>query len=98
MDKQQAVKRIEIFAPKGTEVRIVITHVSRSGMERRMRAFVANKAEVVDLTAAFAIVYGASMDWRGVKVRGCGMDMAFHLVYSVASEVYADGYALTSRV
>ena len=32
-----------------------------------------------------------------VGVGGCGMDMGFHLVYTLASVLYKDGYALTHR-
>jgi len=34
---------------------------------------------------------------NSVGVGGCGMDMGFHLVYTLASVLYNDGYALTHR-
>jgi len=50
--------------------------------------------------------YAASvvLDWPlvkgsrdGVKVGGCGMNMCFHLVYTLSSILYGDGYALNHR-
>lgn len=50
--------------------------------------------------------YAASLalDWPlvkgsrdGVKVGGCGMDMCFHLVYTLSSILYGEGYALNHR-
>ena len=34
---------------------------------------------------------------NAVGVGGCGMDMGFHLVYTLSSILYKDGYALTHR-
>ena len=51
--------------------------------------------------------YGASviLGWTqakprsgdGIKVGGCGMDMGFHLVYSLSCALHGDGYALNHR-
>ena len=43
------------------------------------------------------------LDWtykdntRSVFVGGCGMDMGFHLVYTLSSKLYGDGYAIEQR-
>ena len=34
---------------------------------------------------------------NAVGVGGCGMDMGFHMVYTLASVLYGDGYALKER-
>jgi len=39
------------------------------------------------------------LNWRLTKndavfVSGCGMDMGFHLIYTLASKLYDDGYAI----
>lgn len=33
----------------------------------------------------------------GIKVSGCGMDMGFHLAYSLSCALHGDGYALNHR-
>lgn len=33
----------------------------------------------------------------GIKVSGCGMDMCFHLVYTLSHVIHGDGYALNHR-
>jgi hypothetical protein len=42
----------------------------------------------------YRLSYGAH---DGLKVSGAGMDMAYHVVHSLASVLYGDGYALNHR-
>jgi len=45
-----------------------------------------------------AQLLGWSLDKNhGIKVQGCGMDMGFHMVYTLASILYDDGNALKQR-
>lgn len=34
---------------------------------------------------------------NGIKVEGAGMDMGFHLVYSLSQRLFGDGYKLSHR-
>lgn len=63
-----------------------VTHVSKSGMSRRMRLYVVTPdRDVRDLTWLVARALDAMQpDDRGVRVDGCGMDMRWHLVDAVA--------------
>jgi hypothetical protein len=48
-------------------------------------------------------VVARAVGWRlhthhdGVKVDGCGMDMGFHLIYTMSQVVHGDGYAVSQR-
>jgi hypothetical protein len=100
---EYARETVERYAPKGTRVRAVVTHVSRSGMSRRIRFFVPAQRQdgslfISELTHAFAIVldYRVKEDGNGygLKVDGAGMDMAFHVISSVSRALYGDDYSL----
>ena len=99
-----ARQSIERYAPKGTRVTAIVTHVSKSGMSRRIRFFVPAQRQdgtlhIAELTHAFAIVNGYTIkddgNGYGLNVHGAGMDMRFHVIYNVSLSVYSDGYALS---
>lgn len=84
-------------------VRMLVTHVSRSGMQRRIKFLLAHNGEVWDMSHDVGTAIGWPVDDRGVKVDGCGMDMCFHLAYTLGMVLYHDtqstraGYAITNR-
>lgn len=100
-----AYRRLFDAFPRGAYVTTVVTHVSSSGMSRRFRVLGVGShprddAPIVeDYTLSVARVLGwKTNDRRGeLVVSGAGMDMGFHLVYTLASELYGDGYALNHR-
>lgn len=82
----------ELLNP-GDTVYLVLTHVARSGMQRRIMALIVRgepertTPEIMDVSGLVARAIG----WRyvghhaqGVVVNGTGMDMGFHLVYTLA--------------
>jgi hypothetical protein len=53
--------------------------VSKTGMSRRIRVFVANH-DLIEVTNSVArALHMTNDDSNGIKVTGCGMDMRFHL-------------------
>lgn len=80
----------------GDTVYTVLKHVARSGMSRRIDAVAVFNGRAHNISMLAADVLG----WRysdkgGIQVSGCGMDMGFHLVYSLSQDLYdEDGYAL----
>jgi hypothetical protein len=92
------------YAPEGTRVTALVTHVSKSGMSRRIRFFVPTidrngNPEIVELTHAFAVVTDNNVkddgNGYGVNVHGCGMDMRFHIISNVSRALYRDDYKLS---
>ena len=87
------------YFPKGSTVYLVIRQVSRSGMYRHISVQAIKDKEVNYLSFHVANI----LKWtykdktNSVGVGGCGMDMGFHLVYTLASVLYNDGYALKHR-
>lgn len=82
----------------GQTVYTILRHVSRSGMYRRisLQAISAERpGEMVWLDGAcLNLGLGDRPRGRGdgVGVGGCGMDMGFHLVYSLSRALWPHGY------
>lgn len=83
------------WIPAGSTIKTVVTHVSRSGMSRSIRALVPlqradGSLTIADVSYMAADVLGWKVDERhgGVKIGGCGMDMGFHLVYTLSRKLY----------
>ena len=74
----------EMFKP-GDRVTTLLRHVSRSGMQRSISVLYGDQ----DVSYMVAQALGDRVDkWGGVVVPGCGMDMGFHLVYSLSRTLY----------
>lgn len=87
---------LKLLTP-GQAVTCVVTDVARSGMSRRIRLFIASDGEVREVTGKVGNALGWRWNARGVMVSGAGMDMCFHTVYTLASVLFSDGYALNAR-
>ena len=84
----------------GDTVYTRLEHVSRSGMTRRISVMVMreNEPQNITYTVAHALGDGPSFDRSrhdGLRVNGCGMDMGFHLVYSLGRVLFPDGFPVT---
>jgi predicted HAD superfamily phosphohydrolase len=94
-DKAAAVERLrELFDELPKKVAYTVTRkVSASGMTRRISVFVVDSdGDLRDISYYVGAVLGWSitdvMGHRTVRVDGCGMDMGFHLVYSLSYALY----------
>jgi hypothetical protein len=83
----------------------VLRSVSASGMSRKISLKVAQGGDIFDITYLVAQAIGDKMidahGFNAIKVNGAGMDMGFHLVYSLSSVLYHGreraGYVLNHR-
>lgn len=82
-------------------VYVTVTSVSRDGMSRQMKVLVGNSTtgNISNITRRVALVLGWRYNDRHgtVVVGGCGMDMGFHLVYSLSQALYGHGDALVKE-
>jgi hypothetical protein len=78
----EAIERLREYLSPGDTVYCIIRHVSRSGMSRVIQPikFTDTGPVYLGYSAANALGWGYDRKHEGVKVNGCGMDMAFHLV------------------
>lgn len=102
----EAIEKLREWFPKGSTVHTILEHVSASGMSRSIRVvspFISEHSKQIEFihpNHSIAVALGWTRSKRpheGIKVGGCGMDMGFHLVYSLSSVLYGDGYALNHR-
>lgn len=79
----------------------ILKSVSASGMSRDMKVITQYEGRVIDITwyVSHASSVGQLRERNGqrvVRVGGCGMDMGFHLVYSLSLALYGleNGYKI----
>lgn len=85
--KAESVAWLRKHLPRGATVYTILASVSRSGMYRHIRPIIVINGEPVDITWRVSEALGWRRHDDGVGCDGCGMDIGFHLVYSL-------GYAL----
>lgn len=100
MKKEDAIKILKDKIKKGDILYTNVNHVSRSGMMRYISVTHINNNIPCKLDRFISI----ALDWKqgrnrfgdfdGIKVSGCGMDMGFHLIYTLSSALFDDGYAI----
>ena len=69
-----------------------LKHVSSSGMSRDMKVLAVVNGQIVDVTWYVGKLNVGTIKERNgqrvIRVGGCGMDMGFHVVYSISSYLY----------
>lgn len=85
--------------PKGTTVFTILRHVSPSGMGRWISPVAIIDGEPFYLSHLVSQVtpYKRRGKHDDLYVGGAGMDMGFHLVYTLSRILHGDGYALEHR-
>ena len=92
-EQQRAIKQLREWLPPGSTARTIIRHVSRSGMQREISVVVMVDGEPFECDYWVARALGDRIGTHGgIVVGGCGMDMGFHLVYSLSQTLYPDGF------
>lgn len=92
-ERQQAQDQLREIFPPGSTAHTILRHVSRSGMSRSISVVDQHSNDVTWLVVR---ALGEKLDRHdGIRVGGCGMDMGFHLVYSLSRTLYPDGFECT---
>lgn len=103
MDKDYSREQLLThYIDQGSIIYTVVRSVSASGMSRIMSFKVVKGGELCDVTYYVAGLLNYSLnDYQGhntIRVNGCGMDMAFHVVSSVATVLFNDYKTLRSEI
>lgn len=77
---------IKLFDEVGHEVYIELLHVSKSGMLRSINVYAKNGVNITGMVAKL-LCYNFHKS-GGLRVTGCGMDMGFHVVYTLSVALY----------
>ena len=93
-ERDEARDTLRKLLPPGSTVYTVIRHVSASGMSRCIDLYVIQDNRPRWLSGYACKAAGFTWDDKreSIRVGGCGMDMAWHLVYELASAIYSEGY------
>lgn len=92
--RAEAIERLQKWLRPGDTIYCILRHVSRSGMLRVIDLVkVDEDGDIVRVGYDAARALGWPYDYRrgGVRVSGCGMDMGFHLVYSLGHALFGAG-------
>ena len=89
----EAMERLHELLPVGGVCYTDVKSVAKSGMRRKMKFFVVENGSTIDITWPVATVLGDPVQSDGtIRVSGCGMDMGFHMVYSLSRRLFPDGF------
>ena len=96
MEEKDLERLLKQWFPKKGTAYTTVVHVTRSGMSRHIMVLVSPKKGHIQNVSGYVADY---LGWRFTKkyavfVGGCGMDMGFHLIYTLSSKLYGDGYAI----
>ena len=95
IDKEKAEEWLKEWFPKGSTAHTTVVHVARSGMSRHIKVFAISGERIQNISRFVADYLGLRYtNKEAVFVGGCGMDMGFHLIYTLSSRLYDDGYAI----
>jgi hypothetical protein len=93
-ERDAAVARLREWLRPGDTVHTILRHVSRSGMQREIGVVLLG-ADGSDLHPNYLVAKALTErlgQHDGIIVRGCGLDMGFHLIYSLARTLWPDGH------
>ena len=91
--REQARADLLEYIKPGDTVYCVLRHVARSGMSRRISLFVSQEGRIRNITGTAAVAMDRTLnrDDFSIVAGGCGMDMGFHLVYSLGYCLWPKG-------
>lgn len=105
---ERATDDMAALVSPGDTVYTVIRSVAKSGMSRTLSLFVVKDGKLRNVTWDVSRILGYPLSdvngHRALRVNGAGMDMGFHVVYSLSHELFQrgsdgtdKGYALTQE-
>jgi hypothetical protein len=94
VEKVESIERLrQLFAgDKNPTLHTILRHVSASGMTRDISLVYVKDGQLYNVTYSAALALGWPLSersgYRAIRVGGCGMDMGFHLVYTLSSVLF----------
>ncbi len=89
-NEQEARATLREHIKPGATIYTSLQHVSSDGMSRRIRVYVVRDGRIWDITwwTANACGFRYNTKHEALVVGGAGMDMGYHVAYSLASALY----------
>lgn len=99
MHIQQTKEKVKAILEGIDTIYGIVRHVSASGMSRDIDLYIIKDNQLQYLTVYASVILGYTMSKnRGMKVGGCGMDMVFSCVSSLAKSVGIDYKSIRSEI
>jgi len=99
-EKAEAVRELKKILKPGDTVYTVLRKVASNGMSRHIDVYVIRNNRPRWLTGYVATACGwrrAEQGHGALLISGCGMDMGFHVVYSLSSVLYRGSFKCTGQ-
>jgi hypothetical protein len=97
-EQKTLIKDLKKIIKKNSEIIVIIHSVSRSGTQRKMSAFVIYKKQLINLNCYIEKLEIAKCDKnQKLIIKGCGMDMAFHLCYKIKCKLFGYKKAINNQ-
>lgn len=87
----QSLEHLRKVLKPGDTIGVILRHVSRSGMSRRMSFIL---PDFTDITWHVHNVTGYPLKDHELVVGGCGMDMGFAVVYDLGRILFPNGFGV----
>lgn len=93
-ERERCINELRDLLKVNDTVYTVLDHVSRSGMTRHIRVVLIGEDDGQPYTLHPNYLVSQALGYRqakrsdGLVVSGCGMDMGFHVVYSLSRTVF----------
>jgi len=93
-EREKAIEQLKEWIKPGDTIYTTIKHVSRSRMMRVIDVHLIenNEPNWISYLVSKALGWGYDEKKEGIRVSGCGMDMGFHLVYTLSSILFRNGF------
>jgi hypothetical protein len=99
--KAQTVETLKEVFPVGCTAYTSLIDCSKSGMTRWIKVIKIEDNRPYFYSHAISTLLDCKHETRNgsncVRVKGCGMDMGFHLIYTLSSILHGDGYAIKQK-
>jgi hypothetical protein len=98
-ERAEAITKLRDWLKPGDTVHTILDHVSTSGMSRDIRIVIlscaGDRAFALHPNHSVRVALGLPKAKRGdgMRVGGAGMDMGFHLVYTLGRVLFPEGTA-----
>ena len=98
-EQEEAIKDLREMVPPGSTVYTVLRHCSRSGMCRDIDCYIMqdNQPRWISRLVSKATGFGFNEKKDAIRVGGCGMDMGFHIVYSLSRVLWRDNFTCIGK-
>lgn len=94
LESTQEMETLKKWVKPGGTLYTILRHRAASGMSRVLDLYVIVDGEPLRLSWSASKVLGwtYNRNHEGILVRGCGLDVGYHLVYSLGRLLFADGF------